>query len=331
MGPRFPRLGAAAFAATYPLVRLAGALMRMHSPTGAYARERIASMRQKLARGETVYVLGIGPGGHNAGVGLVEASNARGIRLIANHEEERFRAEKHFQRYPDLSVQVLAAQMKRLGIEPAQIHAACASWDYPYWTSKAIESVAQELPGSLRLFTREASPQMNVHCVLDAFKAPRRLGRRLNADGSRMPVISLRHHDNHAWLSWGVSPFATVRRARDGAGDRRRRRRRRDLHLRRRARLAQDAVPERQHLGFAGDDVRHPELVAGRMAAPEQRRPVHGRGRVGRLEPAHEPLLRTSSATCSSSAATAGSSSTGRSPTGIAAAAWRRTRSGLPA
>ena len=223
-GPRFPRLGAAAFAATYPLVRLAGALMRMHSPTGAYARERIASMRQKLERGETVYVLGIGPGGHNAGVGLVEASNARGIRLIANHEEERFRAEKHFQRYPDLSVQVLAAQMKRLGIEPAQIHAACASWDYPYWTSKAIESVAQELPGSLRLFTREASPQMNVHCVLDAFKAPRRLGRRLNADGSRMPVISLRHHDNHAWLSWGVSPFATCDEpvmvlVIDGAGD----------------------------------------------------------------------------------------------------------------
>ena len=66
MGPRFPRLGAAVFAATYPLMRLVGALMQMHSPTGAYARERIAAMRQKLARGETVYVLGIGPGGHNA-------------------------------------------------------------------------------------------------------------------------------------------------------------------------------------------------------------------------------------------------------------------------
>ena len=102
MGPRFPRLGAAAFAATYPLARLAGRHAGgLHSPTGAYARERIASMRQRLARGETVYVLGIGPGGHNTGVGLVEASNARGIRLIANHEEERFRAVKHFQRYPD--------------------------------------------------------------------------------------------------------------------------------------------------------------------------------------------------------------------------------------
>ena len=94
-------------------------------------------MRQKLERGETVYVLGIGPGGHNAGVGLVEASKGRGIRLIANHEEERFRAVKHFQRYPEMSVQILAEQMKQLGIEPERIHAACASWDYPHWTGKA--------------------------------------------------------------------------------------------------------------------------------------------------------------------------------------------------
>ena len=224
IGPRFQRLGTAAFAATYPLARLAGALARLHSPTGAYARERITSMRQKLERGETVYVLGIGPGGHNTGVGLVEASKIRGVRIIANHEEERFRAVKHFQRYPDKSVRILAEQMKQLGIEPGSIHAACASWDYPYWTGKAIESVVQELPGSLRLLSRAASPQMNARCVLDAFTAPKRLGRRLNADGKRMPIINLRHHDNHAWFSWGVSPFAKCEEpvmvlVLDGAGD----------------------------------------------------------------------------------------------------------------
>jgi carbamoyltransferase len=224
IGPRFRHLGAAAFAATYPLARLAAALAGMHSPTGAYAQERIASMRQKLERGETVYVLGIGPGGHNAGVGLVEASKTRGIRLIANHEEERFRAVKHFQRYPSMSVQILAEQLRHLGIEPERIHAACASWDYPYWTGKAIQSVVQELPGSLRLLTREASPQMNANCVLDAFKAPRRLGRCLHANGRPMPVINLRHHDNHAWFSWGVSPFAKCDEpvmvlVLDGAGD----------------------------------------------------------------------------------------------------------------
>lgn len=224
VGPRFNLLGKAAFAAIYPLARLAGALAKFHSPYGAYAQQAVASMRQKLERGETVYVLGIGPGGHNAGVALIEASTAHGIRLVANHEEERFRAVKHFQRYPARSVDVLVAQMKGLGIDPSRIHAACASWDYPHWVGNAAESVMQELPGSWRLLTREASPQMNVWCVFDAFTAPRRLGRSLRADASRMPVINLRHHDNHAWLSWGVSPFAACAEAVivlviDGAGD----------------------------------------------------------------------------------------------------------------
>jgi carbamoyltransferase len=181
-------------------------------------------MRDKLERGETVYVLGIGAGGHNAGVGLIEASKTRGIRIIANHEEERFRATKHFQRYPGHSVDVLARQMTELGIDPSRIHAACASWDYPHWAAKAVEIVAQELPASWRLLTREASPQMNARCVLDAFTAPWRLGRKLRTDGKRMPVINLRHHDNHAWLSWGVSPFTRCEEpvmvlVIDGAGD----------------------------------------------------------------------------------------------------------------
>jgi carbamoyltransferase len=223
-GPRFRLLGKFAFGLTYALMRFAGALARLHSPYGSYANRRIASMRQAIERGETVFVLGIGPGGHNAGVGLIEASKDRGIRLVANHEEERFRAIKHFQRYPSLSVDVLLAQMKRLGIDRSQIYAACASWDYPYWAGKAAECVVQELPGSWRLLTREASPQMNVQSVLDAFTAPRRLGRKLCAKAKRMPVIGMRHHDNHAWFSWGVSPFArsdapVMVLVIDGAGD----------------------------------------------------------------------------------------------------------------
>jgi carbamoyltransferase len=169
-------------------------------------------------------VLGIGPGGHNAGVALIEASKQRGIRLLANHEEERFRAIKHYQRYPSRSVDVLLEQMRQLGIAPAQVHAACTSWDYPRWSAKALQMIVQELPASWRLLTEEASPHMNVQSVLDAFTAPRRLGRKLRADGRRMPVISLRHHDNHAWMSWGLSPFARDREPAivlvvDGAGD----------------------------------------------------------------------------------------------------------------
>jgi carbamoyltransferase len=195
-----------------------------YSSHSKFARERVESLREKLARGEMAYVLGIGPGGHNAGVGLVEVSARDGIRLIANHEEERFRAIKHYQRYPSESMQVLLRQMRELEIAPEQIHAACASWDYGAWAAKAVQSVIEELPGSLCLLRREASPQMNLQCLLEARTAPRELGKVLNGDDRPFPVISLRHHDNHAWFSWGVSPFAksdgpTMVLVIDGAGD----------------------------------------------------------------------------------------------------------------
>jgi carbamoyltransferase len=173
-----------------------------------FTKRRIASVRAALERGETVYILGIGAGGHNAGVGLVEASKARGIRLLANHEEERFRAIKHFQRFPHQSVDQLVASTKALGIDRSRIDVACASWDYPHWAAKGLQCIVQELPASWRLLTPEASPTMNPQAVLDAFTAPRRLRWKLRGESGRMPVICLRHHDNHAWFSWGVSPFA---------------------------------------------------------------------------------------------------------------------------
>ena len=53
-----------------------------HQLGSAYADARIARVREKLARGETVYLAGIGaPGTHNSGVALVEVTPANGPRL----------------------------------------------------------------------------------------------------------------------------------------------------------------------------------------------------------------------------------------------------------
>ena len=224
INPAWKWLGRAAYATILPVIQFVGRWSSVHSQQSAYARERISSMREKLARGETVYVLGIGPGGHNAGVGLIEASASGGIRLIANHEEERFRAIKHYQRYPSESVQVLLRQMRERGIEPAQIHAACASWAYGAWAASAVRSIVEEFPGGLGILRHDASPQMNLQCFLDARTAPCELGKLLNVSHQPFPVINLRHHDNHAWFSWGVSPFAdstdpVMVLVSDGAGD----------------------------------------------------------------------------------------------------------------
>ena len=57
--------------------------------------------REKLARGETLYLAGLGaPGTHNSGVALVEVTQEHGPRLILNNEEERFSGNKHTTEYP---------------------------------------------------------------------------------------------------------------------------------------------------------------------------------------------------------------------------------------
>src|SRR4051812_2276261 len=91
IGPRHPRLGAAAFRAVRWLsVRLFSAA-GFHQLGSAFADQRIAHIREKLGRGETVYLAGLGaPGTHNSGLALVEVTKANGPRLIVNNEEERF-------------------------------------------------------------------------------------------------------------------------------------------------------------------------------------------------------------------------------------------------
>ena len=58
--------------------------------------ERLDAVRAALARGETVYLAGIGAAGlHNSGVALIEVSRAHGPRIICSNEEERFSGKKH--------------------------------------------------------------------------------------------------------------------------------------------------------------------------------------------------------------------------------------------
>lgn len=217
----FKSLGKVAYTAVHAVARRLSVFHHLEHP---FAKERLVALNADLARGKKCYIVGIGCGGHNAGVGLIEASLSDGIRLIGNHEEERFQGIKHFQRYPAESVEALLNQLRDMNIAPSDIHAVCASWDYSAWVAKAAQTVIEELPGSIGLLRDGASPHMNLSCLNEAFTAPRQLGGRLWGNGRKMPIIGLRHHDNHAWLSWGCSPFAqsedpVVVLVVDGAGD----------------------------------------------------------------------------------------------------------------
>ncbi len=208
-GPTNGRLGRLAFHAIRPFLTALYAARHFYRPDSRYGRERAASMREKLGRGETVYLMGIGPSGHNAGAALVEVSQARGVRLICNEEEERFTGKKHYAGYPQLSIESLLGRLEQLGIHPAAVHACLASWNYADFLPFGVRTVAEHFPASMPLALPGSSPKFNHFHAWRAGSAPRRLGRQLGLNGP-MPIIGMRHHDNHALFAYGVSPFSRV-------------------------------------------------------------------------------------------------------------------------
>lgn len=223
IGPRYPLAGAAIYHLARPLFRALGRAYGLHGQTSGVAQERIAAARAALERGETIYVLGIGASGHNAGVGLVEASRANGIRIVSNNEEERFRGIKHYKRFPHESIRDLRRRMAALGLEPGDLAAIVTTFDFPEIVPTMLKSIAEEGPRAAPMFGRSAAMIFDTHDVAASFQVPRRVSGVLGL-APRRPVLALRHHDNHAWFSYGVSPFAaseepTMVAVLDGTGD----------------------------------------------------------------------------------------------------------------
>jgi carbamoyltransferase len=208
IGPRHPRLGMAAFRFFLPLLEHYYARHRTYRLKSAFAAERLRAVRTALERGETVYLAGISGGGpHNSGVALVEASRKGGIRLICNHEEERFSGKKHSTEYPRNAIDALVKTAGRLGIAPDRIAAWLGTWDYPAFCSTLIRILFEELPGSLGLLRLNEIPTFNLRRSIKAARAANPLGHQLGV-GRPIPIIGMAHHDNHAWFSFSVSPFA---------------------------------------------------------------------------------------------------------------------------
>src|SRR5260370_15342937 len=163
IGPRHPRLGAVGFrAARWLGARTMGAA-GFHQLGSDFADDRIARVREKLGRGETVYLVGLGPPGtHNSGVALVEVSQANGPRLIVNNEEERFSGNKHTTEYPKASIDAMVATLRGIGRDIGDIDAWLTSWDYPDLAGTLARSVLEELPQSLRLLPTPAAPAFSA-------------------------------------------------------------------------------------------------------------------------------------------------------------------------
>ena len=195
-----------------------------HQLGSEFADARIAHVRDKLARGETVYLAGLGaPGTHNSGLALVEVTQADGPRLIVNNEEERFSGNKHTTEYPKLSIDAAVATLREMGRDIGDIDAWLTSWDYPTLAGTMARSVLEELPQSFKLVRTTEAAGFDGRRLDQMTRTPKILARQLGL-AERVPLICLPHHDNHAWFSYAASPFAddgepTAIAVLDGTGD----------------------------------------------------------------------------------------------------------------
>src|ERR1700733_13751408 len=152
IGPRYRRLGEAGFRIAHWLAARSFAAAGFHQLGSDFADAAIARVREKLARGETAYLAGLGPPGtHNSGVALVEVTQAGGPRLLVNNEEERFSGNKHTTEYPRQSIDAMLAALRAMGRDVGDIAAWLTTWDYPTLTATFARSVLEEAPQGLKL------------------------------------------------------------------------------------------------------------------------------------------------------------------------------------
>ena len=179
-----------------------------HRLGSAFANQRIAEARERLARGERLYLAGFGPPGtHNSGVALVEVTQAAGPRLILNNEEERFSANKHTSEYPRKSIDAMAAALRGMGRNVADVFAWLTTWDYPALAGTITRTVLEEAPQSLKLLRTTEAAGFDGRRMDQMTRTPKILARQLGL-AERVPLILMPHHDNHAWFSFAASPFA---------------------------------------------------------------------------------------------------------------------------
>jgi carbamoyltransferase len=184
--------------------RRLGAVAGFVPPEGPAAAAMATAFRSELDRGR-VLLVGLTAATHASGVAVVEATR-EGVRLLANHEEERFVGEKHFAGFPARSLAAARATLRAAGADPARVP-VLAGWDYPGLGASLAGWFLEELPdvlGVLRPGGLGVMPTPRVstfpglsHRVASALGFPR-----------ATPILPLRHHDNHAWGAWSLSPFA---------------------------------------------------------------------------------------------------------------------------
>lgn len=208
---------------TLPLVRGLGASRKFYHANSEFARKKGLEFKVLLLKGKTMFLIGLGPSGHNSAAALVSVNEEEGLKVICNNEEERYTAVKNDGQFPVNSLTDVFDCIRDMGLKPNDVFAILGSWDYVKGISTGIRHAIEEAPFSLNLMRRSASPHMNFWHFIGALKAPSLL-KSFFGTKVKIPVIGMRHHNNHAFYPYAMSPFAgskelTMIIVMDGFGD----------------------------------------------------------------------------------------------------------------
>ena len=223
-GPRHPHLARwfsrAALVASERFFSRRG----LHHLDSELGRSQLAGLERAIQAKREAYVLGIGTWFHNAGAALVRISESGNVQVVCNEEEERYTAKKHCPEYPRQSIEAVGQRMKALDIQAKDLAACVSSWDYASAViTFGIRPLWEEAPASLALPRQKPAEGLASSDPAALFQASKRLGDQFGL-GADMPIIRMRHHDNHAYFSYAVSPFAAdpdpvITIVLDGSGD----------------------------------------------------------------------------------------------------------------
>ncbi len=204
--PSHPIAGKLTEAITLFITKIIGKALKFYTADSNYYQKMGKLFTEKIENGETLYLLGIIPSGHNSAAALVEVSEAKGINVLCNNEEERYTGIKNDGNFPENSLKDIIRKMDEMELSPQDIFLVVASWDYIKGIATVARHTVEEAPQSFNLIYQKASPHMNFWHFVKALKAPNILKSYLQSK-ERIPVIGMRHHNNHAYYAYAMSPF----------------------------------------------------------------------------------------------------------------------------
>ena len=210
---------------TFPVWRIVGYREYMSKE---YRRIQ-CELKDRVEKNETVYLIGITLGTHNAGVSLVSVSKKKGIHLICNNEEERFSGMKHDWRFPIHSLSKLKEIIQQINSkqnDKMEILCCLVSWDFMAFSATWFDYLLSHFPSNIKLWLPSKSLKsfIDLNAIINGPKLMFRDPFFSNNVVHKNQFFGSRHHDNHAYMSYGISPFynakgSTMVLVVDGMGD----------------------------------------------------------------------------------------------------------------